>query len=170
MREKWQKQMPLMAHIMNHPQSQELETISAIMDAKPTICERILQDLNGGKEPVRRSGANGMSAEQVLRCAIVKILFNFTYEELAFHIVDSHSLRWFCRIGIADEGYQKSALNSNIKRISAGTWELINRDILGYAKDKALKKAERYVRTAPASKAISTHRLIRVFCGMPYEF
>jgi transposase, IS5 family len=146
MREKWQKQMPLMAHIMNHPQSQELETISAIMDAKPTIYERILQDLNGGKAPVRRSGANGMSAEQVLRCAIVKILFSFTYEELAFHIVDSHSLRWFCRIGIADEGYQKSALNSNIKRISAGTWELINRDILGYAKDQGIEKG-RTVRT-----------------------
>jgi hypothetical protein len=43
---------------------------------------------------VRRSGANGSSAEQVLNCAIVKILFNFTDEELPFHIVDSHSLRF----------------------------------------------------------------------------
>lgn len=146
MREKWQKQMPLMAHITNHPQNQELEAISAIIDAKPIICERILQDLNKGKEPVRRSGANGMSAEQVLRCAIVKILFSFTYEQLAFHIVDSQSIRWFCRIGIADEGFQKSALNSNIKRISAGTWELINCDILGYAKDQNIEKG-RKVRT-----------------------
>lgn len=146
MREKWQKQMPLMAHITNHPQNQELEAISAIIDAKPIICERILQDLNKGKEPVRGSGANGMSAEQVLRCAIVKILFSFTYEQLAFHIVDSQSIRWFCRIGIADEGFQKSALNSNIKRISAGTWELINCDILGYAKDQNIEKG-RKVRT-----------------------
>lgn len=146
MREKWQKQMPLMAHIMNHPQSQELEAISAIIDAKPTICENVLQDLNRGKGQLRRSGANGMSAEQVLRCAIVKILFSFSYEELAFHIVDSQALRWFCRIGIADEGFQKSALNGNIKRISDCTWEAINRDILGYAKDQGIEKGRR-VRT-----------------------
>jgi transposase, IS5 family len=146
MREKWQKQMPLMAHIMNHPQSQELEAISAIIDATSTICENVLQDLNKGKTQPRQTGAKGMSADQVLRCAIVKILFNFTYEELAFHIVDSHALRWFCRIGIADEGFQKSALNGNIKRISDATWELINRDILGYAKDKGIEKGRR-VRT-----------------------
>lgn len=146
MREKWQNQMPLMAHIMNHPQSQELEAISAIIDNQHTIYDLVLQDLNRDKVVARRCGANGMSAEQVLRCAIVKILFNFTYEELAFHIVDSQSLRWFCRIGMAEDGFQKSALNSNIKRISAETWELINRNILGYAEDEGIEKG-RVVRT-----------------------
>lgn len=135
-----------MAHITNHPQNQELEAISAIIDAEPTIYERVLQDLNRGKKTVRRSGANGMSAEQVLRCAIVKIIFNFTYEQLAFHIVDSQSIRWFCRIGFADEGFQKSALNSNIKSIRPETWELINRDILGYAKDQGIENG-RKIRT-----------------------
>lgn len=146
MRENYQKQMPLMAHIMNHPQSQELETISTILNDQPNIYNKVLQDLNRGKVVKRRCGAHGMSAEQVLRCAIVKILFDFTYEELAFHIVDSQSLRWFCRIGIADQGFQKSALNSNIKRISAQTWELINRDILGYADEQGIEKG-RTVRT-----------------------
>ena len=51
MREKWQKQMPLMAHIMNHPQSQELETFSAIIDANPTICMHVLQDLSSAQNP-----------------------------------------------------------------------------------------------------------------------
>lgn len=32
MHEKWQKQILLMAHIMNNPQSQDLETIRAVMD------------------------------------------------------------------------------------------------------------------------------------------
>lgn len=146
MREKWQKQMPLMAHIKDHPQSQELEAISAIIDATSTICEKVLQDLNKGKAQPRRTGANGMSADQVLRCATVKVLYSFTYEELAFHIVDSHSLRWFCRIGIAEEGFRKSALNCNIKRIMDCTWDLINRDILGYAKDQGIEKG-RSVRT-----------------------
>ena len=43
MREKWQKQMPLMAHIKDHPQSKELEAISTIIDATTTICEKVLQ-------------------------------------------------------------------------------------------------------------------------------
>ncbi len=69
MREKWQKQMPLMAHILDHPQSQELEVISGIIDANSTICQYILQDLNTGKSEAQRAGAKGMSADQVLRCS-----------------------------------------------------------------------------------------------------
>jgi len=146
MREKWQKQMPLMAHIVDHPQGQELEVISNIIDANSTICQYILQDLSVGKPKAQRAGAKGMSADQLLRCSIVKTLFGFSYEELAFHIVDSHSLRWFCRVGIADEGFKKSALNRNIKAISDQSWEMIHRDILGYAQQENIEKG-RTVRT-----------------------
>jgi len=38
MREKWQKQMPLMNHILDHPQSKELEVISNIIEENATIC------------------------------------------------------------------------------------------------------------------------------------
>jgi transposase, IS5 family len=138
--------MPLMAHIQDHPQSQELVMISSIIDGKPTICQHILQDLNRGKLAFKRSGADGMSADQVLRCAVIKTLFNFSYKALAFHIVDSQSLRWFCRIGIADEGFKKSALNRNIKCISAQTWELINHELLGFAKEEKIEKG-RTIRT-----------------------
>jgi len=146
MREKWPKQMPLMSHILDHSQSKELEVISGIIDANPTICGHILQDLNRGKSQAQRAGAKGMSAEQVLRCVVVKILFGFTYEELAFHIVDSQSLGWFCRIGMAEEGFKKSALNRNIKAIGDQSWEMINRDILGYAEQEGIEKG-RKVRT-----------------------
>ena len=157
MREKWPKQMPLMAHILDHSQSQELEVISAIIDANPTICEHILQDLNRGKSESQRAGAKGMSAEQVLRCVIAKTLFGFTYEELAFHIVDSQSLRWFCRIGIAEEGFKKSALNRNIKAISDRSWEMINHDILGYAQQEGIEKG-RKVRTDCTCVESNIHR------------
>ena len=146
MREKWQKQMPLMAHIQDHTQSQELAMISEIIDSTPTICRHILQDLNKGKAVPRRTGAKGMSADQVLRCAVVKTLFSFSYEALAFHIVDSQSIRWFCRIGIVDEGFKKSALNRNIKCISEQTWEIINRELLGFAEKEKIEKG-RTVRT-----------------------
>jgi IS5 family transposase len=143
MRKKWQKQMPLMPQITDHRQSKELEVISDIIDANPIICDRVLQDLNRGKNVAHRQGANGMSAEQVLRAAIVKTLYNFTYKDLAFHLVDSQSLSWFCRIGIADKGFKKSALNKNIKAVSASTWQMINNDLLGYAKAKKVEKGRK---------------------------
>ena len=115
MREKHQKQMPLMESASDHPQAKEMEVISNIIDNTPTICGYVLQDLNRGAIIKRRTGARGMSADQILRAAIVMRLFEFTYEQLAFHISDSRCLRRFCRIGIADKGFKKSALNANIK-------------------------------------------------------
>ncbi len=84
-----------------------------------------------------------MSADQVLRSAVVMRLYDFTYEQLAFHIYDSRALRRFCRIGIADKGFQKSALNANIKRISPQTWERISRDLLGHAKEENIEKGRK---------------------------
>ncbi len=144
MREKQQKRMPLMDFATGHPKEIELEMISSILDETSTIYDHVLQDLNGGLKVERnRTGANGMSAEQVTRAAIVMKLFNFTYEDLAFHISDSRSLRLFCRIGIFDKGFKKSALNQNIKRIRPETWELISLDLLAYAKDNDIEKGRK---------------------------
>jgi transposase, IS5 family len=144
MREKQQKQMPLIDLPTGHPKEIELEMISKILDDTSTIYDHVLQDLNGDLKVERhRTGANGMSAEQVARAAIVMKLFNFTYEDLAFHISDSRSLRRFCRIGIFDKGFKKSALNQNIKRIRPETWELISQDLLAYANDNNIEKGRK---------------------------
>ena len=143
MREKQQKQMPLMEPASSHPQEKELEAISTIIDNTPTICGYVLQDLNKGRIIKRRTGARGMSADQVLRAAIVMRLYEFTYEQLAFHISDSRCLRRFCRIGFADKGFKKSALNANIKSISAQTWKVIFRDLLDHAKQENIEKGRK---------------------------
>jgi IS5 family transposase len=143
MREKQQKQMPLLEPRSDHPQARELEAISNIINNTPTICDYVLQDLNRGKIIKRRTGARGMSADQILRAAIVMRLFEFTYEELAFHISDSRCLQRFCRIGFADKGFKKSALNANIKSLSDQTWKLIFRDLLGHAEQEGIEKGRK---------------------------
>jgi IS5 family transposase len=143
MREKHQKQMPLLEPGSDHPQARELEAISNIIDNTPTICGYVLQDLNRGKIIKRRTGARGMSADQILRAAIVMRLFEFTYEQLAFHISDSRCLRRFCRIGFADKGFKKSALNANIKSLSDRTWQLIFCDLLGHAEQEGIEKGRK---------------------------
>jgi len=143
MRKKQQKQMPLIEPVSSHPQERELEIISQIIDRTPTICDYVLQDLNEGKVEKRNTGAEGMSADQVLRAAVVMQLYSFTYKQLAFHMIDSRALRRFCRIGIADNGFGKSALNANIKRLSPHTWECIFRDLLEHAKDENIEKGRK---------------------------
>jgi IS5 family transposase len=81
-----------------------------------------------------------MTADQVVRAAIVKQMFSFTYKELAFHIIDSNSIRRFMRIGIADKGFKKSVLNKNVKALSPQTWEAINAQIVQYADDEKIEK------------------------------
>ena len=140
MREKWQRQMPLMPEVACHIQAQELEAISGVIDSKPIICQYVLQDLSKERDTDSCAGAKGMSAEQVLRAAVVFRLRGYTYQDLAFHTVDSQSIRRFCRIGIADKGFKKSTLNQNIKALSDQTWEAINREVLDYAQTENIEK------------------------------
>ena len=140
MRKNIEKQLPLSTTTSDHAQVKELEAISQLIDSKPALSEKILQDLNRGKIFKSNKGAKGMTADQVLRAAMVMILYGFTYEDLAFHISDSEVLRHFCRIGFGDKGFKKSALNANIKRISPETWEAINRDLVGHANEEGVEK------------------------------
>ena len=139
MREKSKKQLPLMHLTSDHPQARELERISRILDAELSIADWVHQDLCQGRQ-LHDTGANGMSAEQVLRAAIVKQMFGSSYELLPFHVTDSISLRAFCRIGIADKGFKKSAIAKNIKRISPATWEQINRILVAHGREENIEK------------------------------
>jgi len=142
MRKKYRKQMPLMIDDIEHPRATELQGISKILDDNPIIYEMVLQDLSAEVKD-RDSGAEGMSAEQVLRSAIIKQREGYSYEELAFHIVDSRCYRSFCRIGITHKGFKKSALCKNIKAISPETWESMNRVLVGYGQDKGIEKGRK---------------------------
>lgn len=64
---------------------------------------------------------------------------NFS-EDLAFHISDSQTLSRFCRIGIADKGFKKSALNKNIKAIRDETLKEINDTLVKYAQAEGIEK------------------------------
>jgi len=141
MRKKNQKQMPLMPSNIDHPRARELDRISQILDSIPTITDMVLQDLTHDIKS-RTRGAEGMTAEQVLRAAIIKQTEGFSYDALAFHLSDSTTYRNFCRIGLINKGFKKSALCKNIKAISPETWESINRLLTAYGEDKNIEKGK----------------------------
>lgn len=129
------KQLPLPETTDVHPKTRELEKISEILDRENSICELVAQDLGVAEKDI---GAQGMSAEQVLRCAIIKQMETYSYEELVFHMSDSRAYRTFCRLH-PNKCFAKSTLNSNIKRITEDTWEKINRILLGYADRQSIE-------------------------------
>ena len=93
MRKNYEKQMPLTITSIDHPHAVELEGISQILDDHPIIYDWVLQDLT--RNVLRAdTGAEGMSAEQVLRAAIIKQMEGYSYEDLAFHLMDSVCYPW----------------------------------------------------------------------------
>jgi transposase, IS5 family len=137
MRQKFTSQMSLFAPMTRNSIVKELEEVSSILDANPRILELVYEDLVGTSRP--DTGRQGMTAEQVLRSAVLKQYRELTYEELAFHLEDSDAFRGFSRLEMGQHP-SKSVLQENIKMIREETWEAIHCEILGYARQKKIEK------------------------------
>ena len=127
MRQKQQAQMNLFHALGSSDIAQELGAISLILDANPQVLDYVYADLT--KDSRVDTGAEGMTAEQVLRAALLKQYRRLTYRELAFHLEDSKAFRAFTRLELGHyPGF--STLQDNIIQISAASWNEINKIII----------------------------------------
>ena len=140
MRKNRENQLPLSPSWPDHRLARELESISKILDQNPSISDLVLHDLCD--KVSSKNGARGMTAEQVLRCALIKQTHQFSYEKLAFHLTDSQSFRTFCRLPYRFTP-SKSTLQENISRIEASTWQAVNRVLVSWADEKGLEKGRK---------------------------
>jgi len=140
MREKVNKQIPLISVKIDHPIAAELEAISNILDQCPIIYDLAMQDLS---RHIKSNGAGdkGMTAEQVVRAAIVKQLYGYSYEQLSFRLADSLSIQRFCRTD--GRMFCKSVLCSTIKMLQFETLEQINAMVLLYAKEQKIEDGKK---------------------------
>jgi IS5 family transposase len=120
-----------MQAFIDHEHARELDQISQTLDNLRGVLELLEIDLTRGRS--EKEGRPGMSAEQVLRAAVVKQMNGFSYEELGFHLMDSTCYRTFCRFGAFEKVPSRSALQENIKRVSAESWEAVDRALLKHA-------------------------------------
>ncbi len=142
MRKNLHSQPPLVAVSIAHEHATEVHAISDRLDSMPAAADLVLADLvRGLKDPTK--GRKGMSAETVLRAAVVKQMRGMSYRDLAFHLVDSLTYRSFCRIGFADEAPSATALQRDIKKIRPETFEQINRLLLGQAAEDGIEKGRK---------------------------
>lgn len=151
-------QLHLVPAAIVHVHARELHKMSAVLDALPEAAALVHADLacRGGKSIDTTKGRDGMTAEQVLRTAVVKQMNSFSYEELAFHLADSSTYRSFCRLGIDERPLTRSRLQKNIKRVRAETWATINRKLVLYAAANGVE-AGRKVRTDCTVVASNIH-------------
>jgi IS5 family transposase len=120
--------------------------MSRLLDSNRDVLKAVHADLLRIRRADAEQGREGMTAEQVVRAAIVKQMLGLSYDELAFRIGDSLQVRGFCRLSSAEDAPAKSTLQANIGAIRAETWEAMNRSLV---KDARRRKIEdgRWMRT-----------------------
>lgn len=115
-----------------------MEKMDDILNANPQIADWVWQDLRGAKCARVSTGAKGMTAEQVLRFAIVKARLELSYRALADRVEDSIALRELCRVPF-EKIPAFTTLQENIKRIRPQTLQKINAAIIAYAVESAVE-------------------------------
>ena len=124
---------------MDAEKIEELETMNKILKKTDRLLDLVTADLAEEVEP--HLGRPGMSAEQVLRMALVKQMYELSYEKLYDRVHDSIALRKFCRYEF-ELPPKASTLQENIKKIRPETFEAVNRALLKYAQQEGIENGK----------------------------
>ena len=130
MREIRDRQMRFEFYQSDSKLSKKLEKASEILEKDKSFLDVIAENFKTERES--KAGAKGMTIEQVVRAAILKQMRQLSYESLYDELNDNISYRRFTKIhdGMVPK---KMIFNENIKRISPGGWEAINKVLIKVA-------------------------------------
>ena len=115
-----------------------LRKMDQVLSANPEFVDLVHSDLTSNTSGV---GANGMSAEQVLRASILRQMKQYSWRELAERLHDGICLRWFTRFYSAKTPHF-TTLQKAITAVSDATWEQINDLLVGFAKERKIEKGQ----------------------------
>src|SRR5215216_865205 len=136
MRQERTVQMSIFDVFAEHEIGRELKAMSQWLDAHRELLTLVAGDLR--RKGMKETGRQGLPAEAVLRCGLLKQYRQLSYEELAFHLEDSASFRAFARLPWSWSP-KKSVLHKTISAIRAETWEAINRMLLTSARQEKIE-------------------------------
>ena len=154
MRRKRNPQTTIFEVLGKHPGCRELEQMAAILVSNHAMLDQAYADLL----KLRRhdTGRQGMTAEQVVRCAILKQFRELSYDDLAYYLADSHSFRSFVRLEPGNYP-AKSTLQENIKALSEDAWLAIHSFLLAYAQQAKIENG-RKIRIDSTAVQTDIHR------------
>ena len=115
--------------------NRQLKAIDRIIRENPEIVKAVHADLT---KEVSTTGREGISADRVLRTAIVKQLKSYSYRELREQLHGSVPLRWFTQF-YSEEIPHFTTLQKSIKSIGEETWRRINDLLVHYARGKKIE-------------------------------
>jgi len=151
-KEKIDTQINLFEFYAEHEMAQQLKSISQFLDDHCAIVDLAAKDLCGNT--ALSSGRKGLTAESILRAALLKQMMGLSYEKLSFYLIDSISYRSFTRLSC--DVISPSALQANIVKITAPTWERINHILSASAAKQKIEKG-RTVRIDNTVTEINIH-------------
>lgn len=122
--------------VVDPKDKETFEIMDKILKSADRELDLVLADLTTGVD--LSVGRTGMSAEQVLRMAIVKQIYGFSYQQLSARVADSNMLRKFCDY---EWGAVPAAqtLQENIQKLRPETLEAVNRALVKYAKKEKVE-------------------------------
>ena len=171
MRQKRTTQVSIFEAFAAHDIGRELEMMSQWLDGHRQVCDWVHEDLRS--RGVKDTGRNGLSAESVVRCGLLKQHRQLSYEELSFHLQDSLSFQAFARLA-NQRSPKKSGLQRVVSAIRAQTWARINELLKGSAREERFEPGHRVridstVTDAPIHEPSDSSLLwdgVRVMVGM----
>ena len=99
MRELRTVQHSIFERYAEHEIGKELKAMSAWLDGHRVVLDWVAADLwEVGIGHRAATGRKGLSAESVLRCALLKQYRQLSYDDLAFCLLDSMSCQTFARL------------------------------------------------------------------------
>jgi IS5 family transposase len=105
MRQERMVQASIIDRFAGHEIGRELKAMSGWLDDHRELSSLVAADLR--RHEVKATGRQGLPAEAVLRCALLKQQRQLSYQELAFHLEDSASFRAFARLPHGSDASQQ---------------------------------------------------------------
>jgi IS5 family transposase len=139
MRQKRTVQATIFDLFAGHEIGRELKAMSQWLDEHRELLNLVTRDLR--RHGVKETGREGLPAEAVLRCALLKQHRQLSYQELAFHLEDSASFRAFARLPWGWSP-KKSVLHKTISAIRPDTWEAVNKMVLASARQERVESGK----------------------------
>lgn len=105
-------------------QVRELRALAEALHEHPRLLAAVEAELAQGADAAQTKPS--MSAEQVLRCLVIKQMKGYDYPELAYRLEDSMSTRGFCLVAPAAHGFGEQVLRQHLDWVGAQSWDTIH--------------------------------------------
>jgi IS5 family transposase len=113
-----------------------LKKMDRVLNQNHRIVDIVHEDLT---QDACLTGAHGISAEQILRTAVLRHLKRYSWRELSRRLNDGICMRWFTRFYSAAIPHY-TTLQKAVQSISDEAWNHINALLVEFARDRKIEK------------------------------